>query len=182
MQDRTTFSGSTVHQSSTIRSFHSSLTLTCWQCSSGCPCSCHRHYRRHRIPTLLDRFLGILFVGYLGLPYLNGPCDSPQCCQRSSPGILISYIFPAWLLARTMIILMRISSSYGPELLIRIPRIISYNASIFQCIHTGNVNEIKRLFERGLSSPFDVDPSGLSGLMVRSHASYGTLTCAKQKF
>ena len=124
--------GSPAAQNSISPPFQGGLSLTCWQCSSSCPCSCHKRGRRKRTPTILDRFIGVLFVGYLGLPYFSEPCDTSRCLQRSIPGILMVYFFPTRLLARAIIILMRYSSATGPELTIRVPRIVSFEASILE--------------------------------------------------
>ena len=110
-------------------------------------------------------------MGYLGLPYLSEPCDNSGCHQRSSPGIIAVYFFPTWLLTRAMVILMKCSSATGPELIVRIPRIVSFEASIFQYVRNEDLCGIKRLFESGLSSPFDVDPIGMSALAVSEAAS-----------
>ena len=141
-------------------------SLTCWQCSRVCSCRCHEHRSNSMSPLSLDRFIGTLFLGYFGLPKLAKACDNAQCSQRSNPSVLIVYFFPTWLLARAMIILMKFSLTSRPELLIRVPRVLDANASIFHYSDAGDVNGIKRLFERGLSSPFDVDNTGYSALMV----------------
>ena len=158
--------GTSLIQSAISSSFQPTWSLTCWQCSRVCSCKCHEHRSNSRSPVLLDRFIGTLFLGYLGLPRLAEACDNARCSQRSNPSVLIVYFFPAWLLARAMIILMNFSLASRPELLIRVPRVLDANASIFQYSHAGDVNGIKRLFERGLSSPFDVDVNGCNALMV----------------
>ena len=63
----------------------------------------------------------------------------------------------------------------GPELVIRVPRIVSYEAALFQYIDDGDLCGIKRLFEHGLSSPFDMDPTGLTGLAVSEAANVHVL-------
>ena len=179
MADKCRSVGNSTSQHFFAPQLQANLSLTCWQYSSGCLCSCHRSRERKRTPTVLDRFIGILFVGYVGLPHLNEQCDTtlctPSCFQRSDPGIRVVYLFPAWLLARAMIVLMKYSLASGPEFIIRVPRIVSFQASIFQYAGEGDLCGIKRLFKYGLSSPFDVDPRGTSTLMV-SQAAYFCMT------
>ena len=143
-------------------------TITRWQCTERCGCSCHRHRRPNkRTPNILDRFVGILFVGYLGLPYISERCDDEDCIQRSRSSVLIIYFFPTWLLARAMILVLRLSSVKGPELNLRIPRVVSNASRTFYCAGTGDVVGLKEIFHRGLGSPMDIDvTNGFTALSV----------------
>ena len=152
-------------------------SVTRWRCAYSCTCSCHRHSRPNkRSPNILDRFIGVLFVGYLGLPKISGQCNDKDCIQQLSATVLITYFFPRWLLARAMILVLKLSSVHGPELNLRIPRIVSHTSRIFQCAGKGDVDGMKEILDRGLGSPMDIDiTNGFSALFVytvfRTHKS-----------
>ena len=140
-------------------------------CSNGinrCLCHCHRHGRStKRTPRILNRFFGILFIGYLGVPYINEPCDDADCAQRSESDIRLVYLFPAWLLARALVLLFKTSPARGPELNIHLPRIISNSSRIFIYAVEGDINGMRDILNRGLGSPMDVDKTtGNTALLV----------------
>ena len=144
------------HSIGTTSSVRVSMSSFHWQCEDSCICVCH--YRQTwRTPGLLNRFLGMLFIGYAGIPYITPPCDSQDCVQRSCPMTLITYLFPSWFLARIFVFAARFSSMNGLEFNIRIPRIVSSTSIIFDLCYQGDVQGLKALFLQGLSSPFDVD-------------------------
>ena len=136
--------------------------------AESCKCSCHHHSRpTKRTPKVLDRFIGILFVGYFGIPYVNKICDHANCAQRSGSDIRFVYIFPTWLLARALVFLLNYSPIRGPELTIRMPRIVSNSSRIFLYASSGNVDGMREILDRGLGSPIDVDvTNGYTPLMV----------------
>ena len=136
--------------------------------ASTCPCSCHNGNRpTKRTPTILNRFIGVLFIGYLGVPYVNEPCNDPYCGQRCGSEIRLAYLFPAWLLARTLTILFKLSPARGPEFNIRLPRTISNTSRIITCAIKGNVDGMREILNKGLGSPMDVDISnGCTPLIV----------------
>ena len=143
-------------------------TSFCSKRLNHCLCNCHRHGRStKRTPKILNRFFGILFIGYLGIPYINEPCDDADCAQRSKSDIRLVYHFPAWLLARAFILLFKSSPARGPELNIHMPRIISNSSRIFSYAVQGDIDGIRNILNQGLGSPMDVDiMSGQTPLMV----------------
>lgn len=66
-----------------------------WACDTSCHCLCHEA-THGRSPELLDRFLGILFWGYCGLPIARKRCDVAACRRRRGSKFAMSYYFPAW--------------------------------------------------------------------------------------
>ena len=137
------------------------------QCADNCVCICHQWHKR-RGPRFLEQFFSILFVGYTGLPCLTQTCDSKSCGTRSAPTLVITYLFPGWLLARAIFLSMRYTPLQGPELIIRVPRLVSHGARIFTELGRGNIDGTKDLLRRGLASPIDTSAlNGESALMVR---------------
>ena len=153
----------TRHDSQT---FQMSASFSRWRCTTECICVCHR--RSNKSSTCIqNRFLGALFIRYTGFPYLSLPCDSKNCLQRAHPALVITYFFPAWFLVRALLFSMRYSSIRGPELIIRIPRIVSNSSIIFTMTSRGDVSGLKDVLQQGLASPFDVDDvNGETLLMV----------------
>ena len=154
----------------TFQSLRITATVVCKYGVESCQCNCHCHRRpTKRTPKALDRFIGILFVGYFGLPYVNEPCDDTDCAQRSGFNIRLAYIFPTWLLTRALVFLLNYSPVRGPELNIRVPRIVSNNSRILTCAINGDVDGMREMPNHGLGSPMDIDiTSGCTPLMVNT--------------
>ena len=152
----------------TAQSVRMTAKVTCFHGSNTCSCNCHRCGRSSkRTPKLLDRFLGILFIQYFGLPYTNERCDDSGCSQCSVSNIRLVYLFPAWFLMRALVVLLRFSPANGPEAIIRMPRIVSNSSRIFLMAITGDVIGMRGILNHGLGSPMDVDvENGMTPLMV----------------
>ena len=67
---------STIQISATTAVYHRS-----YRCKIECTCSCHN--RKIAKLRLLNRFLGFIFVGYVGLPYASPKCDD-RFCERAA--------------------------------------------------------------------------------------------------
>ena len=125
------------------------------RCMKECSCICHLR-RTYRSPPILDRFFGVLSVGCAGIPRVTPPCDSTECAQRSSPTVLISFFFPSWLLTRALIVLGRFTPMHGPEMIIRLPRVVGDNALIFDRCAQNDIRAVRELLRQGLASISDV--------------------------
>ena len=160
--------GNSVDRTLTSRTIQITTSVTRWQCADSCMCSCHRHPRpKKRTPNTLDRFIGVLFVGYFGLPKISERCNDEDCIQQSSATVLVAYFFPTWLLARAMILMLRLSWVHGPELNLRIPRVVSNTSRIFYCASSGDIDGMKEILHRHLGSPMDIDvTNGYTALTV----------------
>ena len=134
-------------------------------CAIECKCLCH--VRTKVSYRALNLFLGSLFVGYNGIPFITPKCDDPHCRQRADLVTLITYVFPPWLLARALCIALKWSPHIGPELNIRVARVVSETSAIFSRATLGDVEGVKTLLSARLCSPYDEDVSrGDTGLMV----------------
>ena len=146
---------------------HIALPVAAERCEGKCTCICH-HRTARRTPSLLQVFLGSLFLGYCGIPIITPACDNAECITGSSSMVIFMYTFPAWLLARAFLFVMRLSSSRGLEFNIRLPRVISISSIIWRYLREGNIDSIKRLLQRRMSSPYVMEStSGVTALMVR---------------
>src|SRR5436190_6471874 len=52
-------------------------------CRPWCSCCCHVR-KSVKMPHSLRGFLGSLFVGYSGVPFVTPPCNERQCSRRST--------------------------------------------------------------------------------------------------
>jgi hypothetical protein len=139
-------------------------------CGPACRCSCHSE-RRRRTPQFLNRLMGSLFLGYTGVPVFPHPCDDSLCAQRSFPSAHLTYFFPEWFFRRMLTLAMAFDPVGGPQVALRMPRILPDTAKIFHLATSGDIDAIKAMFKTGQASPFDVSSSfGYSVL----HVSNGT--------
>ena len=137
-----------------------------WRCSRTCMCTCHDRQNKNT-PRLVNRFLGMIFIGYNGFPLISPPCDTYPCIRR--PTAVVSYFFPPWLIARAFLLVMKLSLYDGPQLSIRVPRVISGGSKLFHSARIGDVNSIKEILQQRTGSPFDMDyATGFTALMVCS--------------
>ena len=127
-----------------------------FECSRSCKCSCHIR-RRLNTPRLLDGFLGTLFVGYSGSPLPSQKCDQVSYRGRKDSSASFVYKFPRWFVISQMVQLKaEATAMYGPELSLRFNRVVDGKALVFHYATTGDVGNMKQLFERGRASPSDV--------------------------
>ncbi|KAF2232683.1 ankyrin [Viridothelium virens] len=136
---------------------------TCW---SWCSCCCHIK-RRIRSPSsgILKTLVGSLFVGYSGIPAMTPSCNETQCRKRSSMRIMLNYQFPEWLWTKMLFASYDTSTLAGPELLLRVQTKIPFASPALDYCFRGDITSLKRMFEDGTASPFDVDPDGTSLLL-----------------
>lgn len=138
-------------------------------CNKWCSCVCHRQ-NHLKFSTPLTYVLGSLFVGYSGLPVSTPPCNEHSCVRRAIPSFEFSYYFPRWFLARSILLSLKVVPLMGPELTLRMPRLIrwtSKEANLFHLAKAGDLHGIQSLFTAGTVTPFDVTlSSGESALFV----------------
>ena len=140
------------------RTFHVS-------CERWCSCACHVQ-GSFRYPAWMRSVVGGLFVGYAGIPVFTPPCSETSCKQRSVPFIEVTYHFPTWLLSRVWSLNFRLSSHGGPELSLRMPRMVDWSTPLWKASTAGDIPAIQRLFASGKASPLDVNPFGQTALHV----------------
>lgn len=134
-------------------------------CKPWCSCVCHKQ-RALRNPEWLRKVVGGLFIGYTGLPVLAAACNESTCQQRSAPSIEITYHFPVWFLARVLSLNMTLSTFGGPELNLRMPRMVSWATPLWRISFAGDRKGLREIFAKRKGSPFDVNAYGQSALHV----------------
>ncbi len=138
-----------------------------------CNCVCHNK-RGLRSPYNLDAMFGSLWVGYRAQPWRTRTCDSADCGGHSTS---YTYAFPQWLLNRVVSLRIAYNQSRGLELCLRVVRVRSSLAMVFQAAMMDSSYEVtaihclQHLFKHGEASVVDVNEYGLSALQVRSNQS-----------
>lgn len=136
-------------------------------CELGCGCRCHNR-QRWRNPSMLDKLIGTIFLGYVGLPIMSAKCDVHRCVQQRGTLVSFSYYFPAWFWMRILHIHIRHRQNLGLEQLLRVSRHVSAYSEILTYAANGNVEGVKSVLIDGRGSPFDVClGSNRSALHVR---------------
>jgi hypothetical protein len=134
-------------------------------CKNWCNCSCHLR-RSVQTPSIVRGVLGKLFFDYTGVPILSSKCDQRACLQQPKRSARVTFYFPSWFLARVFVASLMYTGQRGPELLLRLPRVLPPRSEIFHFAETGNVGGIHQLFRTGKASVYDVDSSGSTILHV----------------
>ena len=105
---------------------------------------------------MLHGALGMMFIGYSGYP-LNTiqKCTDANCQARKAFEISVYYSFPAWFLAKSLIISL-INTSYNEiHRSLKIRRFVNSGAEVFRLVYIHDVDGLKDIFSRGLASPND---------------------------
>lgn len=130
-------------------------------CADWCSCRCHTRSTLGS-PWVLKTFLGQLFVESVS----SGPsCNEHgcQCSDRSS--WKMTYHLPQFLMNRYLDFTVHHSPLDGPNLSVRIPRVVEWHHKLFRYANMGDVQAIQKLFSEGKASPYDVNPRGSNALI-----------------
>ncbi len=142
-------------------------------CEQECSCACHNKSSL-RSPKNLDAIFGSLWIGYSAQPWRTRTCDSADCGGRST-SINYTYAFPQWLLNRMVSLRIAYNQSRGPELCLRVVRVRSGRARVFQAAMMDRsyegpaIHHLEHLLKHGEASVVDVDEYGSSALQVRNN-------------
>ena len=136
-------------------------------CSKACCCSCHV-WRWMRSPMSLKNALGLLILGYSGLPVSLQQCSVRSCRNRKREfaGHLVWY-FPSWFANRVFQASFRMGTVSGPEFIFRLSHTVPASAACVAYSQASNIRGLKFLYKNGLASPYDVEAStGFTALHV----------------
>jgi hypothetical protein len=150
-----------------VKDLDISRTSYSTSCRAFCSCQCHTPSSLYSMRTLAN-FIGTLSITHSGIPYLTRPCNQSSCLKKANPAIKISYRFPEAIAKRCLFATFSISDLAGPEMNVKMPRVVEWTSPVWQFATVGNVRAIENLFRKGLASPWDVSPLG--GTLL--HVSY----------
>ena len=139
-------------------------------CDLWCNCRCHVPARLST-PAFLQQLIGRLHIRYAGLPFSGRQvCNEALCKHGATATTRTSYLFPSWLVYKRLEVSAKWNRTVGPELLLRVPNVVSPSSAIFGYVVNRDLDSIKELFAKRLASPFDVDSNrGFSPLHVSFH-------------
>lgn len=139
------------------------------ECLRTCRCSCHQLLRFH-----VPRF-GALELSGFRFPNSRNDCDVQSCKGPNPLLIRASICLPAWVARRVLSLWFTSSALHGPELLLRVPRVISRFDPVLQTLREGDLSGFKRLVAQGQGSPYDVAGYEISFAMVYNKFVFGML-------
>lgn len=141
-------------------------------CKDWCSCACHtKNILRVKQPNVV----GSLSVAYSGLPWVTAGCDQKSCRSRSVPSVAITVQFPSWAWKRYLSTSFCYTSLTGPEVNIKIPRIVDWTSALWGYGVRGNLKAIQQMFSVGDASPWDVQAIGGSVLHYAAERGYWEL-------
>ncbi|KAG8529014.1 uncharacterized protein KY384_006703 [Bacidia gigantensis] len=130
----------------------------------NCLCSNQHYYQRS--PDNFSAMLGLFSLSYRVFPSKKQPLQHMQC-QACSNNITMTYIFPRWLLARSVLVTYSCSMARAPELLLRVMRVRDFQpiTDVFLILLEGRserqVTEgLKNMLDNGEASVLDVNSEG----------------------
>lgn len=137
-------------------------------CQIWCSCRCHQKLSCHSKAGVMS-ILGFLFMCLSVGRYAWQSCDEPLCFRRQELKMKVAFVFPPWLLAHAMCFMLTISSLGTPKFTPRWSATFSGDAKIFTCAIEGDLDGLRKLFEKRAASPHDVAAStGRTALHVSS--------------
>jgi hypothetical protein len=132
----------------------------------SCQCDCHS-VSRMKTSGKIDTLFGLLFIGYSGSLSRWSSCKRCPCPKNADRTANFTYYFPKWFMARVIYIVGSWNSMDGPNIALRMMRIIPDDSLIFHYAGRGMISEMQSLFQDRLASPFDVSSkTGRSALHV----------------
>ncbi|KAK4693752.1 hypothetical protein P7C71_g3701, partial [Lecanoromycetidae sp. Uapishka_2] len=132
-----------------------------YDCRPGCNCSCHIK-RALNSPWLINTLLGELNI------YWRSQKSEVRCNCSGHKGVAVIYRFPQYLLQRYISIILQTTYLDGPELVLRVPRVLPWTHLLWRYSVCGDLMAIKRMYADRIASPYDVDPAGRNALLYAS--------------
>ena len=134
-------------------------------CPTACTCDCHKTWRIHT-PRNLRKLLGHSMIEGAELPFFRPACSLRSCKGKRTTFVNIMFFLPTMIAARMISLWFTSSPLYGPELLLKVPRVLRNNTPAHKAICFGNLDAVKRSVFAGEYRPWDVDVTGQSLILV----------------
>ena len=126
------------------------------KCHPRCLCQCHERMQ-FNTPRLLKEVIGALFVGYSKAPVTSLPCDRTLCGRYERSEFTVVYVFPSWFLQRILFVILSLTKRDGPIMSLRMMNRRNGDDAVFWYTSTGNLIQLRHLFQQNKASPFDID-------------------------
>lgn len=134
-------------------------------CPSSCTCDCHKPWRIYT-PRNLRKLFGHSKIEGAELPFLKSGCSLWSCKGKSAAFITIKFFLPSMIAARMIALWFTSSPLYGPELLLRFPRVVRTDTPAYRAFRSGDLEIVKKSISAGEYKPWDVDYTGRSMIAV----------------
>lgn len=138
------------------------------QCGAFCNCVCHTR-KKVRFPCILDTIVGKINVQYTGR---RRTCNEFYCRRPSESSFKVVYQLPKYIMSRYISMVVHYGHLSGPELLLRVPRTVSWSHPLWKYTTNSNLSAIQRLFAEGKASPYDLDPRGSGALFYTGNRNH----------
>jgi hypothetical protein len=128
-----------------------------------------------KTPKLLDRFVGELFVGYAGLPYMSRSCNRRYYERKQAPFVSVDYWFPSWWTSHIVKMTMIYQPLAGPQMSLSTLRRVQEGSECFELAGKGDIEAVKALLITQMTSVKDVGgKTGYTMLTVWPGARYSS--------
>ena len=134
-------------------------------CPLACTCNCHKTWRIYSA-WRLEKLFGYGKIEGAGFPFFKGACSLRSCKGKGPTFVNIKFFLPTMIAARMITLWFTSSPLYGPELLLRVPRVVRTNTPAYYAICCGDLDAVKRCISAGECKPWDVDNWGQSLIAV----------------
>ena len=134
-------------------------------CPVTCTCNCHQTWKIAS-PKGLRRLFGHSKIEGAEVPFFKAACSLQSCKGKRATFINIMFFLPTMIAARMISLWFTSSPFYGPELLLRVPRVMRADAPAYRAISDGRLDAVKRSLSAGDFKPWDVDYTGRSLIAV----------------
>ena len=127
-------------------------------CTAWCACKCHRS-RIIEPPRILSNVFGHGYIETAGSFFRETQCDTLLCKSRVAPRVSVQYNLPQWLASRMIVMWLASCPPCGPELSLRVPRVVDSTNAAFAAIDS-DVESLKLAITKGDCRPDDVNEFG----------------------
>ena len=134
-------------------------------CPVSCTCDCHKPWRIYT-PRNLRKLFGNSRIEGAELPFFKSTCSHRSCKGKNATFITIKFFLPSMIAARMIALWFTSSPLYGPELLLRVPRVVRTDTLAYRAFRSGDLEIVKKSISAGEYKPWDVDYTGRSMIAV----------------
>ncbi|KAL8992840.1 MAG: hypothetical protein Q9169_006800 [Polycauliona sp. 2 TL-2023] len=134
------------------------------RCQACCKCACHTESRLNT-PKFLKSVMGMLYVGYFGVPALSPSCDTSGCKGNPEGLLQVHYFFPSWFLGKVISMALGVNQIYGPEFCLRVANVRADLDPIFLHSYNGDVDAVRSILIAGKASVLDVNAQSGNSLL-----------------
>ena len=134
-------------------------------CPVACTCNCHEPWGIYT-PRKWRKLFGYSKIEGAEVPFFKGACSLQSCKGKRATFVHINFFLPTTIAARMISLWFTSSPLHGPELLLRVPRVVRTDTTAYYAICSGDLDAVKRSISAGDCKPWDVAYSGQTLIAV----------------